>query len=64
MIYYIDLSAITIDDLKKRLQGQYLVPSQQVLREDMDGSFAKISQCGVGNVDELKRRLKTKSRIA
>ena len=64
MSYYIDLSRITINDLKKRLQNQYLLPSQKILEEDMEASFAKISQCGFANVDELKRRLKSKGDVS
>lgn len=61
--YYIDLSAISIDSLKDKLKTEDLLPSQQILREDMEERFRKIKSYGLKTVEDLKKALKTKKEV-
>jgi hypothetical protein len=58
--YYIDLSEITLDELLNDLKSVDLLPSQQILKEDIDKNFEKIKNQKINNLEELQTALKTK----
>ncbi len=62
MPYYIDLSAISLDEYKDKLAASYLPPSRMILKERMDERFKAIKACGIMNVAVLKQVLTKKNR--
>lgn len=63
MGYYIDLATISIENYKERLKTRYLVPSRQLLKEDIDIVFNSIQKQGIRNVEELLNALKNKEMV-
>ena len=63
MGFYVDLTGISLDEFKRRLTEEELLPSQQILKEDMDERFGKIAGGGVKTMAELKTALKTKKHV-
>lgn len=63
MSYYIDLSKITLDKFKDILNSGYLLPSQQILKEDIDDKFFALKSQNIENVYQLQQALKTKGKI-
>ncbi len=63
MGYYIDLSTISLGTLKKKLQSADLIPSQQILLDQIDGRFTVIQAQGIDNLDVLQQALKTKQKV-
>ena len=61
--YYIDLSTFSLEKLKNNLKTTRLIPSQQILREDIDVRFACLEQHGIENLQQLQKALKTKSDV-
>jgi hypothetical protein len=64
MGYYIDLFEITLKDFTQKLKRTELLPSQQILKENMDAMFQRIEENDIHNVGELQQRLKTKAKVA
>ena len=62
MSYYIDLTAISIDEFKKRLLEQKMYPSQRILLDNIDDNFDKIIEAGINNMQELNTRIKNKDK--
>lgn len=60
MGYYIDLSALSVDDLKKKLLTGDLLKSRMLLRENIESHFRAIKKSGVTNAGELVQALKSK----
>jgi hypothetical protein len=60
MGYYIELSEITLDELQNDLKSSDLLPSQQILKVDIDKIFEKIKNQKNNNLAELQTALKTK----
>lgn len=63
MGYYIDLNKISLDDLKNKIQSSELLPSQQILKQDIDLKFDSLKSRKIENLDDLKHRLKNKNNI-
>lgn len=63
MGYYIDLKAISIDQLKEILLTMELIPSWRILEDDIDANFNKIKEYGINNLEELLLALKTKIKV-
>ncbi|MBN1120670.1 MAG: DUF4332 domain-containing protein [Anaerolineae bacterium] len=63
MGYYIDLSTISLDILKQKLQSADLIPSQQILLDQIDERFAAIHAQGIHDLDALQQALKTKQKV-
>jgi hypothetical protein len=61
--YYLDLSAFSIEKLKNLLKSTRLLPSQELLRDDIDERFAYLEQNGIQNLQQLQSALKTKSDV-
>lgn len=61
--YYIDLSTFSLEKLKDNLKNTRLLPSQQILREDIDQRFACLEEHGIQNLQQLQKMLKTKKDV-
>ncbi len=59
MNYYRDLSKITLENYKTQLLNHHLLPSWQILLEDIDQNFKKIELAGITNQAQLATALKT-----
>lgn len=60
MAYYKDLSKVSLDDYKKMIINNYLIPSFRVLREDIEKRFEILKENNIHNMDELRLILKNK----
>ena len=63
MGYYIDLSKISLEQFREKLANGELLPSQQILKDDLDERFQKIKDQKINNMNELKQALKTKAQL-
>ncbi len=63
MAYYIDLFSIPIDEYLQELTESYLLPSRMLLKDGIDKKFNKLKEYGIGNVGELQKALKSKSKL-
>jgi len=61
--YYLDLSAFNLKKLKNNLINTRLLPSQQILQDDIDERFACLERNGIENLQQLQKALKTKSAV-
>jgi hypothetical protein len=62
MSYYLDLKNILLDDYKEIIMTSYLIPSQLVLREDIDTHFNVIKNNNFRTLEELYLSIKTKKK--
>lgn len=62
MGYYLKLSKITLDDYKDMLINRRLIPSMEILRENIDSVFRSLSSMGINTMEELYNQLKTKKK--
>jgi len=63
MAYYINLSAIDIDEYQKKLEKSDLLPSRMILKQNLAESFTAFKKSGIKNVFELQQLLKKKEKI-
>lgn len=63
MDYYLDLKTVSLEKYKEQLKKRYLVKSRQLLRDNIEENFSKISVLGVNNLEELTKVLKTKNKL-
>ena len=63
MGYYIDLSSIPLDTYQKRLETTDLLPSQQLLKIDIEEKFKEIKSHNIVNMFQLQQTLKTKEKV-
>ena len=63
MGYYCDMSAISLDKFKSNLHSQRLLPSQQILLEDIDAKFDEIKEQGINDLQSLNSALKNKAKV-
>ena len=61
--YYIDLSNFSLEKFKHRIKTTRLLPSHIILQENIDERFSCIMKHAIGNLDQLKKTLKTKSDV-
>ena len=61
--YAIDLSTFSLKKLKNNIENTRLLPSQQILQEDMDERFACLEQHGIENLQQLQTALKAKKEV-
>ncbi len=62
--YYIDLTAFSLSRFKERIEHDYLIPSQRLLKEKIDLHFAILESNGINNLGDLHLALKTKKTIS
>ena len=58
--YYLDLSAFSLEKLKYLFETTRLLPSQQILQENMDERFACLERIGIENLAQLQEKLRSK----
>ena len=63
MNYNIDLSKIDIQKYKTFLKAQYLIPSRQILHENIDANFKIFEKRGFKNLSDLKRAISASAKI-
>ncbi|PKM53783.1 MAG: hypothetical protein CVV00_10955 [Firmicutes bacterium HGW-Firmicutes-5] len=64
MGYYIDLFEISIKEFAQKLKMTKLLPSSQLLKENIDVIFQNIEKNNIHNIGELQQCLKTKPKVA
>ena len=52
-----------IQKYKTFLKSQYLIPSRQILHENIDDNFKKFERCGFKNLADLKQAVSTSVKI-
>ena len=63
MGFYIDLQSISIDAYKEKLKASDLLPSRQMLKDNIEERFELIKKQGVPDAQKLFNTLKTKKRL-
>ena len=63
MGYYIDLKNISIDEYREVLRTGDLLPSQMVLKENIDDIFRNIKKQKISNVEDLRKALNSKNKL-
>ena len=58
-----DLSKMDIQKYKTFLKGQYLIPSRQILHENIDHNFKTFENSGLKNLLDLKQAISTSGKI-
>ena len=61
--YYLDLNRFTLEELKELLKSSRLLPSQQILLDDIDERFAVLKGMGIESLAQLQKALKTKTAV-
>jgi hypothetical protein len=61
--YYPNLGALSLEKLKNQLKTTRMLPSQQILQENLDERFACLEQNGIENLAQLQKVLNTKTDI-
>jgi hypothetical protein len=61
--YYIDLSVFSLKKLKNTIQNTRLLPSQQILLENIDERFACLEDHDIENLQQLQGALTTKAKV-
>jgi hypothetical protein len=64
MGYYIDLTSISIESFKAKLETGFLLPGRMILKEKINERFSVLTKYGITNVSELQKLLKMKDKMA
>lgn len=64
MGYTFDLTQISVEDYKKVLKNQNLLPGRRCLLDRLDERFGQIADAGIGNLFELKNSLSTPHKLS
>jgi hypothetical protein len=64
MDYYINLSLISIDSYKAKLESSDLLPSRIILKDKTDERFNYFKSIGISNLQELQQTLRKKDKLA
>ena len=64
MGYYIDLSKISIDDYRLKLESAYLPPSRMILKEKTEERFDCFKKIGIQTVNDLLLTLRKKEKLS
>ncbi len=63
MGYYINLEKISLEEYKKILKSEDLLPGRMLLKENIDNNFELLEKQGIKNVAELLDSSKTKKKL-
>lgn len=58
-----DLSKISMEDFKESIVNRYLVPSQEILRENVDANFEVLINEGITTMHDLQQAIKTQKKV-
>jgi hypothetical protein len=61
--YHLDLEHFSLGQYRQVLETDDLLPSQQILKEDIPGRFAVLESMGIRNLKDLADALSTKKKI-
>jgi predicted flap endonuclease-1-like 5' DNA nuclease len=61
--YHIKLENYSLQKFKENLKSREMIPSRVILKEDIDGRFAKLEKQHITNLKELTDQLKTKPKL-
>ena len=61
--YYLDLNTFSLAKFKALLKTSRLLPSQQILQENLNDRFACLKRAGIENLAQLQAALKTKAAL-
>ncbi len=64
MAYHLDPAAMSLDDLRQRLESTDLIPSHQPLVQGIGKKFAQLRKAGVSSIEILRAKLKTTTALA
>lgn len=64
MPYYIQLEKIQLSEYKNKLKNAYLIPSREILKENIEERFEYFMKIGISNILELQKLLKNKNKFA
>jgi len=62
--YSIDLEKLSVQEYKKLLKMQNLLPGRRILWQDIDQNFTKIENNNIKTVEQLRKTLSTPMKIA
>lgn len=63
MQYNLDLERISVEEYRKLLKQQNLLPGRMILLQDIDRIFAVFESQGIASVAQLKKSLSTSARL-
>lgn len=64
MAYHLDPAAMSLDDLRRRLESTDLIPSHQPLLQGIGKKFSQLEKAGVSSIEVLRAKLKTAKALA
>jgi hypothetical protein len=62
--YHPDLSGFTLENFRERIKNTRMLPSQQILRENIEERFASLAQHGIENLEQLQTALRTSTAVS
>jgi len=63
MTYHLDLESFSLEDFARILQTEPLLPSQRILKEEVEACFEVLASLGLYNLKDLLAALSTKKKI-
>lgn len=63
MAYYIDFTKVTLEKFRERVLSENLIPSQMIIRENLDERLEILKQHGLNNIAEVQKVVKTKKDV-
>ena len=63
MSYYVELNKISLDDYKEILKASDLLPSRNILKDNVDKNLETIKKHKIQNLEELLDQLKDKKKL-
>ncbi|MCL1928001.1 MAG: DUF4332 domain-containing protein [Treponema sp.] len=63
MTYNVDLRKVDVQKYKTFLKNQYLIPSRQILHDNIDNNFKIFKNCGFKYLADLKQAISSNTKI-
>lgn len=64
MVYHLDPTSMSLNDLRQRLESTDLIPSHQPLLQGIGKKFGQLGKTGISSVEILRTRLRTAKALA
>lgn len=64
MNYYIDDNHFSIQELRERIEGADLIPSREILKEDIEIKFTGLENYGITTLAALRKQLHTEKKLS